>query len=86
MTSISIAKCQFIGNHSDHFATGHWYELEIINHMFGKITATPTQGNHYKPMQDFSVRYVSLHHFLHDWRIEQLLHDGYWGGAVHEIS
>lgn len=86
MTSTSVAKCQFIGQHSDHFVSGRWYDLEIINTLLGKVIATPTRGFDYIPMSDMSVKYVSLHHFLHDWRIEELLHQSYWhGGVAREI-
>lgn len=87
MISVTNATCQFIGEGRDtHFVKGQRYSLEIINTLFGKIKATPTRGYDMIPMSDLTQHYTSLHHFLHDWRIEELEHSYYGGGFKREIN
>ena len=72
---------RLIGRQSVELVKGNTYSIMVRQGMFGRIIVDPCHGHEWKPYADMTMRYPSLHHFLHDWEPRTLHHPFSFNGG-----
>lgn len=65
---------ELIGRQSVDLVKGQSYNICVRQGRFGRIIVDPCHGYEWKFYHDMTMKYPSLHHFLHDWEPRTLHH------------